>query len=509
VLRGLLLVGVGRGLQGASAFASVRLATGILDPTEMGRLNLLQGVTSGFALLLVGPVASYMLAQALEWHLDGRLAGQLRRFGVFVLGATVVAAGCLLLIDAVAGIGVRIEPGWLVWLVAGSICFTTLNGTGTQIVNALGHRGRYVLLMNVTSWTGLALAVVATHYGDRSAEHWLHGLLFAQLGGACLVMLVLRGSGSGARPLSRREGGTRGFDVASVFRFSLPLTVVTALYWGQTQGYRFVLAGVAGEATVGLLAVGLAIAVTPMAMFEALFAEYYRPIFYREIAHGDAVARARAWNRYASVYFPSIVVVMVYVGGSGPYLARVLLADQFQDVAWLAGWGALFQAALMVFGAYTALAFACLDTRLLVRPAAYGAVVSLLGTAVLATWSPLAGASVALVVSMLVVVLDTALRLQRSLVLVYPWRRIGLACLVALPLGTALNLVHQVRPDPTLVEAVVVLAAGAVVMLAGQVIVLREWLTTQMRAGDGPVSPDDGVARSQSIWGVLARRFSR
>src|SRR5439155_14823441 len=204
-----------------------------------------------------------------------------------------------------------------------------------------------------------------------------------------------------------------GFDVTSVFQFSWPLVITTAFYWAQTSGYRFVLAGLTDVRNISLLTVGLSIASAPLAMFDTLFTEYYRPIFYQEIKFSTESHKARAWGRYASAYFPAIILTGVFVAFGGPFLARVLVSRAFQGVAWLVLWGALIQSTLMVYSTYVSLSFASLDTRVLVRPNILGAVAALSLILLLARGLPLLGPAIALTVGMVVTMLDAALQLGR------------------------------------------------------------------------------------------------
>ncbi len=326
----------GRAFQVVYALAAMRLVTEVLRPDEIGRRDLVISTTSWFALLLISPVGNYVNRQAVEWHFDGRLLGSLRRFSAFVVGVAVVGTIVTTLLQFTSGIGTPIGLGWLLWLVGGSLLVGTLTNQLNGVLNIVGFRGWYALLVNLTSWIGLGLSVGLSIWRGRSAEYWLSGVVLGQL-------LVLGASVTLFRRLVRPQGGVTletpraaGFDVRSVFQFSWPLVITTAFYWCQTSGYRFLLAGLTDLRNIGLLTVGLSIASAPLAMFDTLFTEYYRPIFYQDIKFSTASQKARAWGQYASAYFPAIFLTGVFVAVSGPLLARVLVSEAFRGVAWLA-----------------------------------------------------------------------------------------------------------------------------------------------------------------------------
>ncbi len=479
----------GRVLQALYALALVRCTTAILGATEIGRRNLILSTTSWFALLLISPAGNYMARQAVEWDLEGRLLRSLTRFAAFLVLVATTAAVVLTIVQATMGIGTPIDLRWLIWLVTGSLVVETLNGTFNGLLNTLGFRTWYVLLINLTTWLGLGLSIAFTRWINTTAEHWMNGLLIAQ----CLVVLL---SGWLIVRVARRPSqavatgsSTPGFEPSSVIGFSWPLVVSTGFYWAQTNGYRFVLANLTDVRTIGLFTTGLSIALSPMAMFDTLFTEYYRPIFYRDIAYSDARQKAEAWNRYARAYFPAVVLASAFMATSGPLLARFLVSAEFQGVSWLAFWGTLVQAALMFYATYSALAFASLHTRVLILPNVLGAAVAIVGTVVSAPLHPLLGPAISLVLAMSATMVDTARRLRRSFALRLPWGRLAQAGLLSLPLVGGLLWAQRVWPTPSTLQAAVSLAGGGLYMAAAQLILARQWMVETRPDSEIPDPP--------------------
>jgi len=472
----LLIIVIGRILQVAYGVAAMRGVTAVLSPDEIGRRDLVLSVTSWFALLLISPVGNYLNRQAVEWHLEGRLLESVRRFSMFLGGVALLGAVVVSVLHFTTGIGTPMGLSWLLWLVGGSLLVGTLTNQLNGLLNIIGFRGWYVVLVNTMSWLGLGLSVALSFRRGKDAESWLAGGLLAQL-------LVLAGSMIVVRRVGRAPPGgvvesprAAGFDLRSVFKFSWPLIITTGFYWAQTSGYRFILAERTDVRTIGLLTIGLAIATAPLAMFDTLFTEYYRPIFYRDIKFSTPNQKAQAWGRYASAYFPAILLVAAFVALSGPDLSRVLVSDAFQSVAWLALWGALIQSALMVYATYVALTFASLDTRALIRPNILGAAAALSLTFLLSRRMPLLGPAIALTVGMVVTMLDTALRLGRDFPHVLPWRRLKRAALLAVPLAAALWGLRYFWPTPNAVKAIVALGGGGAYVIGAQLLLARDWL---------------------------------
>lgn len=474
--RDFAIIMIGRILQLAFALLSVRLTTTLLGPEQVGRMNLILGITSWFGLLLISPVGNYVFRQALEWNDEGKLLGSVGRYALFLIGVAVIELLSLFIIHLTIGIGTPIQLPWLLWLVIATLIFGALNTTFITLINTLGFRGWFVLFSNLNSWLGLGVAVALALLFRTQAEYWMTGLLIGQtivMIGAGLLLYKVAGSSSN-KPASSNT--VVGFDVAAVFRFSWPLIIATAFYWLQNSGFRFILVGLTDEATVGLLATGMAIAMSPMVMFDTLFTEYYRPIFYRDIAHSSNLQRAEAWNRYANSYFPAIILIAVYVAFGSPFLAKLLVGPAFQHVSWLAFGGAVVQASLMIYATYMSLVYASLDTKTAIWPNIIGAIVAVIGLLVFVPGQPLLGAAIALSIGIILTTFLLARKLKRNFALRVPWRRITQAGLAALPLAIGLEVFHRALSSPTLLQSIVGLGIGGLYLLVSQYMLARPWL---------------------------------
>jgi O-antigen/teichoic acid export membrane protein len=464
----------GRGIVFIQALVAMRIATALLKPIEIGRMNMLLSIISGFATLLIAPVANYVVRQTIEWYNEGKLIKALQGFTLFVGVSTILASILITLIYLNIGIGISINLIWLVLIVTFSLFLGTLNQAFINLLNILGFRLSYLILTNFNVWLGLGIAITLTMQFGKQAEYWMSGLLIAQVG-------ILFPSGIAIYQLARRSkiishDNTSGFNLRSVFIFSSPLILTTGLYWIQTNGYRFALLGFTDSATLGLFTTGLVIGGTPLKMFETVFTEYYQPIFYRDIAYSDTKQKAQAWNRYVSAYFPTIFLMGTFVGFGGPFLARLLVGQEFYQVDWLSVWGVLIQLSLMIYAAYVSFSFALLDTRRLVGANVFGTLVALGGTLLLASWNPMLGTAIALFLGMLVTMLITAFNLGIDFPLHLPWRRLGKAGALALPLMLMMELLGRIFLDPTVLQSFLSLIITGIYMLFAQFILAREWM---------------------------------
>ena len=474
----LLVLFAGRTLQVTSTLISVRVVTTLLGPAEIGRMNLVVSLVSLFSLLLISPVANYVARQSIEWNLDNQLLGALLRFGLFLVVSVLVSATVVLVIESSVGIGTQINRGWLIGFVVANLFFSGLVSTVTTIINTIGHRVWFVLLVNLAAWSGLGVAYILVMKWGVAAEHWLEGLLLGQIVVAVIATVVVYKLSRRPKPKQSNPAihSSPGFVLHAAMEFSWPLVFATGFYWMQTSGYLFVLARVADVKTIGLVTIGLSLGLAPMAMFDTLFTEYYRPLFYKDIARGDNTIKAQAWNKYASAYFPCVVLVGAMIGVSGPFLARILVSAQFQPIGWLAFWGALIKATFMVYATFVSLSFALLNTRLLILPNLLGAAVALAAIYILAQKQPLLGTGLALFLGMLVTMLAVGVRLRRKVAIQFPWQRLGVACLLALPMVVVIPRLQELWGTPSLIQALLVLAAAGFYTILSLIIMARGWL---------------------------------
>lgn len=413
---------------------SIRLATTLLGPAEMGTMNLILSAVNLFA-LMVGAFSLFFYRQIIEWHREHRLLDNLARYSIFLIAAASAACACIATLQAVQiGPWQVVSTRWLVLLLAGNLVLTTLCAAILYALNVMGHRSIYVLLSNLASWGGVGLAVVATQLASARAEHWLAGLL----GGQTLAMLfaywaLLRSVGE-TRHSTPAERMGDDFRFRAVVRFSWPLMVCTGLYWVQRNSFAPLMAWGGDVERLGLFSVALSVGLLVMASFDTLCREYFSPIYYHAIAGADDGARVAAWNAFASALFPATLVMLVFVCTMASWLLRILVSDAFHGLSSVVLWGAASQALIAVYSTYVMLASTFMDNRILLLPNLAGAAVVLVLLWFLLPLEPFAGTGLSIAMGLLVTTLLTAYQLQRRHRLTLPLRRMAVAMLLALPL---------------------------------------------------------------------------
>jgi O-antigen/teichoic acid export membrane protein len=470
VIRDVFILGVGRGMQALAGLATIRVATGMLTPEIMGYVAQTASLVALLTSIFVVPVGLYVGRGFLGWFDSGIARKRLRRFLVFVAVAAVAAALIVLILRSCISIIDGISAVSLAALTLLYVFGFPLQTTGAACLNLLGRRISYVGFGNLAVWGGLAFAVGMFHYFP-SPDAWLFGVYLGYVAAACAFLLVMRLAGE----FPRDATGTLPFTVQTVFLFAWPQALTAMLWWTQSQSYRFVLGEVGGPALVGLFAAGYTVCAGTMQAFETLFHEFYNPKLYRSLADQGQAGVAQTWNDYASAYLPAIVLFGAFLVGMSPFLAKLLLADQYREIVPVLFIPAAAETLRAMGSALHTMGVAKLDMRILVVPVLIGAILSPILVYVLGSVDPLLGTAMGMFLAYLAVFLVVIPISRRALPVRWPVARMLAAALAGLPM-LILGQLLPLAVDATLAISLLALTAGVAYLGSAQFMLARPWL---------------------------------
>lgn len=394
----LISIIIGRAAQLFIALITLRVATTLLTPEEMGKVALVGTTTAFFALLLINPVGMFINRRLHAWRDSGRAVGYLARYAAYIALVAVIAASGLALLASAGFINLGISDAWLIGLVCGSVIFNTLNQTAIPSLNLLGDSKKFILLTIATLTVSLIAAVTLVTTVDRSAEYWILGIILGQallaaVGTRDLLVLLSRGSpGSNHHSINRQH-------LHVLFDFAWPVAIAAGLGWVQAQGYRYLMASDLGLAEVGLFVAGYTLSAGIIAGFESVLTTYFQPRLYRDANAASPESQTAAWRRYADAVVPSLLLTVGLLIALAPDLTRLLLGDSFQDAARFVLWGAFAEAARVLASVYSLIAHVHMRTIWLIWPNVAGALFSIVGCALLIPVLGAHGAGIALAVA--------------------------------------------------------------------------------------------------------------
>lgn len=392
----LITIIVGRAAQFLIALATLRVATTLLSPDEMGKVALVVTTTAFFALLLINPVGMFINRRLHAWQASGIARGYLFHYGGYIAIVAILAAVSLSLLVVSGLVEFGIPTGWLITLVCGSVIFNTINQTAIPSLNLLGNSRRFVLLTVATLIASFVTAVAIVLAVEQTAQYWLLGLilgqaLFALVGARELLDQLGRNGQATKLPLLKRQ------HLTGLFAFSWPVAAAAGLGWVQAQGYRYLMVDELGLAQVGLFVAGYGLSAGFIAGFESVLTAYFQPRLYRDASGASPQEQMEAWRRYAAAVIPSLVLTVGLLVVLAPDLTRLFLGQQFQNAANFVIWGALAEATRALVSVYALIAHVLMRTRWLIWPSLIGAIISIVVCSVLIPIYGADGAGIGLV----------------------------------------------------------------------------------------------------------------
>ena len=231
----LIVLTIGRGFQVLAGFLTIKIATTLLSPSQLGSMNQMMSLAIlGTSALLV-PISAYIGRGCLEWRDAGVLTDHLSVYFRSVLAVApllgLVAWGVQSQSRLVSGVA----PVWVGGLVTLYTIGYSLHTMGTSGLNLIGHRSLYVFFGNIAVWGGLALALFCSQT-TMTPEAWLLGIFSGFLLSSLSYAFLVRYGRQETAVHSGEGHGLLAFDRWAVLMFVWPQAVVFALWWIQSQG---------------------------------------------------------------------------------------------------------------------------------------------------------------------------------------------------------------------------------------------------------------------------------
>lgn len=464
---------LGRALQVVAGLCTLRLATTFLSPAQFGSVNQVMSLaTLGTAAVLL-PASAYIMRALLEWKDAGILNAKLLSYlsVVISLGPVFGLLAWFMQerMEPVSGISAL----WVGTLVALYAVGYSVHVMGSSGLNMLGHRGLYIFFGNLAAWGGLLFAIGLSHTGG-GAEKWLLGIYGGFILSCPSYWFLLRRCRSNAKVTT--EPLAMSFDGWTLFSFVWPQTLVFILWWIQSQSYRFIVSNVADVAQVGLFATAYMICSVPMQTFESIFNELYSPEFFRGLKGQGTSGMTSAWNAYAAAYIPAVILFGFFLMGNSTFLVQLLLGPQFHTIAPILFLPALTETFRAISSSLHQLGLAKVDMSVSLIPVSVAAIIAPVLVYWFASYEPLLGTAIGLMLAALAAFLLVLPASHRALPVTWPVRRISTAIVWGLILLTLGKLLYLLFPKPAPQEAVVCLLVSGSVMAAIQYGFAKKWM---------------------------------
>jgi O-antigen/teichoic acid export membrane protein len=359
------------------AFLTLKLATTYLSPNEMGRMALIITIASLFSLFLVSPIGNFINLKLLPWKKSGSLILYLK-YHFFYLFVVSLFSGLIIFILLLFNlIKIDLEQSWLIGVVICYLLAISFNQTIIPSLNILGLKNLFALLSIFTGLVSLFSSVMLIINFSKEAVIWILGLIIGHsIGGVIAwILLLLKFKNSQMKRninFFEKKMLPKIFS-STIISFVWPVTLALVLSWVQNHWYRFEFAKTFGESELGLFAAGLMLSVALIGSLESILTTYLLPIVYKKIYKTKNVSLIETWTQYALIFYPVILMAVVYICLLSKELTLIFLGPAYQSIVEYVAWGALIEFFRVGSNAVNFVAHARFNTKLLLWPAFLGA----------------------------------------------------------------------------------------------------------------------------------------
>ncbi|TAL60635.1 MAG: hypothetical protein EPN84_09180, partial [Legionella sp.] len=314
----MLITVLGRIAQFLLMLSMLKISTYLLSPDEIGKMALLMSTIAFISLFLINPIGMYVNRHFHGWNNNGRVRQYLNYHWIYIFIISILSTTSLGLLSYLGLISTHLSIQFVTFFMFSTLFFNTINQTTIPSLNMLGYRESFTLLSIGTVFFGIVFAVVFTTCFGKIAEFWLLGLLAGQ------VLFAFVGSKFFFNrinpPDTNLEFKLSLKNIKSIFNFSWPIALAVGLTWFQSQSYRFFIEYSFGVHELGLFVAGYGISAGIIAAFEAVFATYFQPLFYKGLSNGQSESEIKAWNEYAAAIIPSLLLLFFVITTLAPIL---------------------------------------------------------------------------------------------------------------------------------------------------------------------------------------------
>jgi len=324
----LALARLGQALIGLLA---LRAMTYWLSVEQFALLGLMTAFASFFGLFLINPVGQYINRHTHQWHQQGILLTQMKKYNTYLSILSLVAtAGGLVWYGSTHAQSLTREFGTSLLIACSLGLFVwlgTWNNTLVPMLNMLGRRGQSALLGMLTVTLALSASILLVMW-QAEAVTWLYGQLIGLAVGAAAALHLLSANNS-----HQAEGSRSFLDWSTVKDYCLPLAITAGMLWALTGGYRFVVESRWGAYNLGLLVLGMGVASQFWSIIEAITTQIVYPKYYHRLSTNNRIDGTAAFNQMINTVIPVYLATLGLGAAAASSLLAILADPRFAGAA--------------------------------------------------------------------------------------------------------------------------------------------------------------------------------
>lgn len=369
---------LGKACQFLLALATLRIMTYFLPPEEVGKLTLLLSIIGFFALLLVNPVGMYINRKLISWIDAGTAISYAVPFFFYLLILGIFSALMVLLLMSTGILESLIPVSGVIGCVFASIVFGSVNQTLIPSFLLLKRELTYSLLTLATILSGLIISIaIIFSTGYRTGIYWLGGSIIGQTIFSAVAAFIFFKIVSIEKPNFNRNIKKLGLmQLSAGFFYCFPIMVASGANWLQYQFYRFYVSVEIGLAEFGMFAVGYGLAASLVSAIDQVLTTMFQPVFYRSVNNSNQDIRFNAWNQYATLMLPGLIIGSTWVISLANEFVQIFLDVKYRTVTDFVMLGVVSEFFRAVYSVFSLLPHSQMRTKMLLIPSISGALVS-------------------------------------------------------------------------------------------------------------------------------------
>ena len=440
-LMSFLSLSIGRIIQFLLVFLTIKVMTTLLSPEEVGKYYLLLAIISGIVFLFINPIGLFVNRRINAWK-----NSSLVRQYFFILFSYLF---CISIISILLSyffineyIKLEISFFWTFLLIGGSVLFNSINTMSIPALNLLGHPIKYITLIVTTVSISLVLATFFVYAYNFNYKYWFLGIILGQLLIGFLGSYCLYINTSGKISLDLKKIVNKN-KIKNVLRFAWPISISATLIWTHFQSYRFIIQSYIDLYELGIFVAGFSIGVSLIAAIELILGSFLLPKFYKSIEGASDEKKGASWSSYTEVFLPSLILGGITIIVLSPELTNIFLGPDFQISEEYIFWGVICEMARVIFGIYSLMAHAKMNTSWLIIPSAIGAALSLILSFIFINIVASHGVGLGITLSGFSSIIFIHFFLKRKLNFILPWSLIFKALVYSSSIYFVDHLIRQ------------------------------------------------------------------
>ena len=369
----LIILMIGRVLQVVIALITVKIATYLLDASEMGNFYLISTITGFFGLFLINPIGQYINRRTHQWYDESNLLNVLFLYNLYIF---LVALFSVIIVNLLYyySVGNSMDLFYLSIFVAAFVYLNTWNQTIIPLLNMLEKRVMFVLLTLLSQVFFLLLAYIFIHTFEVEAIFWFLGQTIA-LGIVAFIAFVYfinKVQSDFNYSIVCRMVNIK--NLKNVIKFSFPLSIGVFFLWMQTQSYGIIIEKYIGSELLGFFGAGLIVATAISSAFESIIMQYLYPKMYKCMKDENKFSEmiSNTLNLIIPIYFLLAIFISIF----SVFLITILVDIKYYDSYIYTIFGAWISFFIMSSNMMANIAHAHLKTKQLIYSYATGGTVA-------------------------------------------------------------------------------------------------------------------------------------